>query len=326
MLGLFMQVTKKLIRKIRRKLRIGSIVFDEHCKLSDTIFLSSMGRSGSTILSDVINYDNSCRIIFEPFRSDLVCEAKDFIYPLYLRHENKDPRYLDPAQKIISGQVHSEWSDKENRSIFPKRRLVKDIRTNLYLSWIHHNFPEMKIILLIRHPCSVVASWTAANFGDGKKGRDRMLADCSFINDIDDMILDEYLKAGTTFERLVFFWCISYWIPFQQFNANEIHIVFYENLIVDCGNELENLFSFLGYDYSEEKALNVLKKPSSTTNKDRKSFREGGVDINGWKDKLTSEQVDRAYEIMRLFRMETLYDHETSIPNRKAAIKLFNSH
>ncbi len=325
MLELFMQNTKKLINKIRQKIGIGSIVFDSNCGLSDTVFLASMGRSGSTLLTNVINYDNTHRILFEPFRYDVVSEAKDFIYPLYLRANNSDSRYLSSAQKIISGQVHSRWIDKENKVVFPKQRLIKDIRTNLFLKWIHNNFPEMKIILLLRHPCAVVASWLAADFGDGLKARDRLLADNSFINDMDDFILSEYLKAESGFESLIFFWCISYWIPFQQFNKDEIHLVFYENLFIDTSNELESLFTFLDRDYSKEEVLNALREPSSTTNKNKSFFRKGEVKINGWKNKFSSEQIDRAYEIMSLFGMETLYCPETSIPNRDTANQLFGS-
>ncbi len=315
---------EKFISKMRKKLRMESIVFDKNLKQSDTVLLSSMGRSGSTILSNVINYDNSYRILFEPFRYDLVSEAKDFVYPLYLKPNNTDSHYLSSAQKIISGQVHSPWIDKENKTVFPKQRLIKDIRTNLFLKWIHNNFPDMKILLLLRHPCAVVASWLTADFGDGLKTRDRLLADSSFVNDMDDSILSEYLKAESGFESLIFFWCISYWVPFQQFNKNEIHLVFYENLIIDPSNELESLFTFLDRDYSKEEALNVLKEPSSTTNKDKSFFRKGEVKINGWKNKFSSEQIDRAYEIMSLFGMETIYNRETSIPNLKAAKQLFD--
>jgi len=318
----FIHNAKRFIRKIRQKLRIESIVFDNNLKQSDTVFLSSMGRSGSTLLSNVINYDNTYRILFEPFRYDLVGEAKDFVYPLYIRPDNHDLRYLSPAQKIIAGKIHSQWIDKENKTMFPKRRLIKDIRTNLYLKWIHNNFPEMKIILLLRHPCAVVSSWLKADFGDALPGRDRLLSDEEFIKNIDDSILDEYLKVDSAFESLIFFWCISYWIPFKEFNKDEVHLVFYENLITEPSNELESLFSFLDRDYSEE-ALNVLTMPSSTTNKDKSFFRKG-VKIDRWKNEFSSEQIDRAYEIMSLFGMDTLYSRETSIPNKKAAMQLFD--
>ncbi len=310
------------ISKIRKKLKIESIVFDSNLKQSDTVFLSSMGRSGSTLLSNVINYDNTHRILFEPFRHDLVSEAKNFVYPLYLSPDNLDPRYLSPAQKIISGNIHSQWIDKENQTMFPKKRLIKDIRTNLYLKWIHNNFPEMKIILLLRHPCAVVASWLKADFGNALPGRDRLLSDKEFTKNIDEFILDEYSKVDTAFESLIFLWCISYWIPFKEINKDEVHLVFYENLIIEPSNELEALFSFLDRDYSEE-ALSVLTMPSSTTNKDKSFFRKG-VKIDGWKNEFSSEQIDRAYEIMGLFGMETLYSRETSIPNKQAAMQLFD--
>jgi hypothetical protein len=313
---------KEFINGLQYKIGKRGIAFNSHCKESETIFLSSMGRSGSTILSNIINHDNSYRILFEPFRYDIVNEAKDFKYPLYLKPNNHDIQYLLPAQKIISGKIHSSWIDKENRTIFPKGCLIKDIRTNLFLKWIHNNFPELKIILLLRHPCAVVSSWLIAGFGDGDFSKEKLLADKDLKDDIDALILKEYSKSKTPFEKLIFFWCISYWIPFKQFNINELHLVFYENLITDPIDELKSLFSFLDREYSQEKALKVLREPSSTTKKNKESFRKGEIKINGWRNKFTNEEIDRAYEIMSLFGMDTLYDRETSVPNIKVAQQL----
>lgn len=321
-----MSIIRKIINKLRVELSLGSIVFDSKIGLEDTILLSSMGRSGSTMLSNIINYDNTHRILFEPFQDERVREAKDFVYPLYLRPDNSEQRYLSAAHKIISGKVHSKWIDRENKTIFPKRRLIKDIRTNLFLKWIHNSFPNVKIILLLRHPCAVVSSWLAMkNFGDGVRLRHRLLTNSSFVDDMDDNILSEYQKATTSFERLIFFWCIFYCIPLQQFDKDELHIVFYEDLIIDPANEFKNLFSFLDYDYSEKEVLDILSEPSSTTNKDKKSFSQGEVNIAGWQKKLSTQQIDRANEIMSLFGIENLYNSKTSIPNKEVLNQFFKT-
>lgn len=320
-----MSITKKIINKLRVELSVGSIVFDSKIGIQDTILLSSMGRSGSTMLSNIINYDNTHRILFEPFQDERVSEAKDFVYPLYLRPDNDEQRYLTAAHKILLGKVHSKWIDRENKTIFPKRRLIKDIRTNLFLKWIHNGFPNMKIILLLRHPCAVVSSWLNMNFGDGLRLRHRLLTNSSFVDDMDNNILSEYHKAKTSFERLIFFWCIFYYIPFQQFDKDELHIVFYEDLIIDPANEFKNLFSFLDRDYSEREVLNILAEPSSTTNKDKKYFTKGDVNIVGWQKKFSTQQIDRAYEIMSLFGMEKLYNRKTSIPNKEVLNQLFKT-
>ncbi len=320
-----MSITKKIINKLRVELSLGSIVFDSKIGMQDTVLLSSMGRSGSTILANIINYDNTHRILFEPFWSERVSEAKDFVSYQYLRPDNSEQRYLAAAHKIISGKVHSKWIDKENKTIFPKRRLIKDIRTNLFLKWIHNGFPSVKIILLLRHPCAVVSSYLAMDFGDGLLRRQRLLTNSSFVDDMDDNILSEYRKAETSFERLIFFWCIFYYIPFQQFDKDELHIVFYEDLIIDPANEFKNLFSFLDRDYSEKEVLDILGKPSSTTNKDKKYFKKGEVNIAGWQKNFSTQQIDRAYEIMSLFGMEKLYNRKTSIPNKEVLNQLFKT-
>lgn len=321
-----MSITKKIINKLRVELSLGSIVFDSKIGMQETIILSSMGRSGSTILSNIINYDNTHRILFEPFHDERVSETKDFVYPLYLRPDDSEQRYLAAAHKIISGKVHSKWIDRENKTIFPKKRLIKDIRTNLFLKWVHNSFPGIKTILLLRHPCAVVSSWlTMKNFGNGVRLRHRLLANSSFVDDMDDNILNEYRKVETSFERLIFFWCIFYYIPFQQFDKDELHIVFYEDLIIDPANEFKNLFSFLDRDYLEKEVLDILEEPSSTTNKDKKHFSKGEINIAGWQKKFSTQQIDRAYEIMSLFGMEKLYNRKTSIPNKEVLNQLFKS-
>jgi hypothetical protein len=300
-------------------------VFDRNIGIENTVFLASMGRSGSTFLSNVINHDNRFRVLFEPFRYDAVDEAKDFIYPFYLRPDSSNSRYLSSARKIISGQVKSDWINKENRRIFPHARLIKDIRANFFLKWLQNNFPGMKIILLLRHPCAVVNSWIAAGFGNGQLGRERLLANHDFVSDTDDILLNEYSKAGSDFERLVFLWCFSYQVPFQQFHYEDLHLVFYENLILRPRDEIRKLFQALGYKYSEAKALDSLYKPSSMTRKGETYFNRGALRVDGWKNSCSKEQSTRAFEIMTLFGMDALYDPVSSIPDIDAAVELFRS-
>jgi hypothetical protein len=100
--------------------------------------------------------------------------------------------------------------------------------------------------------------------------------------------------------------------------------VFYENLILQPRDEVRKLFHTLGYNYSEEKVLESLSKPSSTTKKKESFFDRGTLRVNQWQNKCTKEQSVRAYEIMQLFKMDKLYNPESSIPNMEAAVELFS--
>ena len=302
----------------------AGVVFDFHRGMENTIVLASMGRSGSTLLANVINCENKHRLLFEPFFPDKVKEAKDFIYPLYLRPENRDLKYFLPAKKILTGKLSSTWIDRENTQVFPMGRLIKDIRVNLILRWLKTNFPSIRIILLVRHPCAVAHSWQAVQFGDGSVARERLLQQPDFVKDYGASFQDAYCDANTAFERLVFFWCIYYWVPLRQFNDKDIHLVFFENLFLDTMNELRRLFLFLDQGFSK-KAFDAISRPSSTTRKDSEVVRRGDI-VNGWQRHISPSQINRAYEIMSLFAMADVYCSETSKPRMEVARQLLDKH
>lgn len=312
------------VAQLREKLPVHSLVFDRHIGLDRTVILASMGRSGSTLVSNIINCDNSYRVLFEPFRFDRVRAARDFVYPCYLRPDNTDSRLYAAARKILAGQVHSPWVDKENRAIFPQRRLIKEIRINMILKWLHNRFPEVKIVFLVRHPCAVVESWLAMRFGMGPAALDRLCAVPEFVADIGEEILAEYRKAGPGFESLVFLWCVSHWVPFHQLSKNDVHLLFYEDLLLDPDLELERLFAFLGHPYARRKALRMLAQPSSTA-RSVGAGRAQGYAFDGWLARVSPRQVERTFEIMRLFGLESLYSSVTAQPDREAALRLFGA-
>lgn len=285
------------------------------------VVLGSMGRSGSTLLANVINSDNVYRILFEPFFPEKVEEARDFIYPLYIRPDSLDARLLAAARKILSGQIASSWIDRDGGTNFQDRLLIKDIRINLFLRWLYNNFPGLKIILLMRHPCAVVQSWLDSGFGDGTVARERLVSQPFFLEDYGPYVRDEYINAGDAFDRLVFFWCVYYRVPLQQFGEGKIHIVFYENLFLDTQSELSLLFSFLEERYSETAVLDVLATPSSTTRGDS-DILQGGDKVNGWRKKVSDDRTKRVVDIMNFFDMGDLYCPTTSKPNRDAALRL----
>jgi hypothetical protein len=302
---------------------LRGVAFDRHIGLSDTVVVAGIGRSGSTLVSEVINCDNIYRVLFEPFRYDLVREAQNFVYPFYLRPDHSDSQLLQSARNILSGKVRSPWSDKKNRCVFPKKRLIKDIRVNMFLKWLHGHFPEIRIILLVRHPCAVAESWLST-FGRGSGAYERLRANEHFVQDIGTTIMDRYEKAESQFENLFFLWCISYWVPLHQFNKDEVCLLFYEDLLLNPDAELDRMFSFLGQPYSLQKARSVISKPSSTARANRApDFK--GFSYNGWRARMTATQVEQAFEIMSLFGLEKLYSPVTDKPDKEAALSLFGS-
>ncbi|MCK0155451.1 sulfotransferase [Alcanivorax sp. S6407] len=306
-----------------RKYLSRKVVFDSGVSEKDTVFLAGMGRSGSTFLSNLINYKNTYRVMFEPFRSDLVSEAEMFVNPTYLRPDHKDADLFASARNIISGNVSSDWINKENKAIFPSRRLIKDIRANFFLKWLNNNFPEMKIVLLVRHPCAVIDSWLRSGFGDGSVSRRRLIDNVDFVSDIEEGLIKEYLKADTDIERLAFLWAFNYFVPFQQFSFGEIKVVFYESLVLSPENEIREIYSFISDDFQDRGFSKQVFSPSSTTSKDQ-SFFEKGVRLDGWRKDLSMDDIKKIDKVMGLFGFGSLYSFEDGMPNPGELRKLIN--
>ena len=144
--------------------------FELNHNYKNSIFLSAVGRSGTTWVTDLINFNNNYRYIHEPFHPNRINQVSHYKYIQYIKPENKDPFFFVPAHNILSGRIRSLWTDSSNTTIVSSKRLIKDIRTNLLLKWMNVNFPEVPIILLLRHPCAVANSWLKLGWGIEERG------------------------------------------------------------------------------------------------------------------------------------------------------------
>ena len=115
----------------------GQIYIEKTPSVENTVLLCGSGRSGTTWLANIINNDNLFRYMFEPFHPEQVSIVKHFNSRQYLRASNKKEEFLLPATRILSGRVRNLWIDRYNKKIFPKRRLIKDIRINFLLKCFH---------------------------------------------------------------------------------------------------------------------------------------------------------------------------------------------
>lgn len=280
------------------------------------IFIAGTGRSGTTWVSSLINYKNDYRDIFEPFHPYKVSLVKHFRYRQYLRPDNKQQEYIQPAKAILSGQLKNKWTDQFNTKVFCHKRMIKDIRANFLLKWLHQNFPEVPIILLFRHPCAVINSKLHLGWGDHL---DDLLAQPELVADFLQPFQQEITAARTDFEKQMFLWCIENYIPLRQFASTEIHLAFYENFCKEPEVEIERLFKFLGKKF-DDSVFATLNKPSATSRQESAIITTGSV-VDSWKKYITDEQLQRSVEILSLFGLDKIYSQDP-LPNVSGAYSL----
>ena len=294
---------KKAARSVYRQLRRlrGQCYVDigDHCT---TVFLAGVGRSGTTWLSQIINYDNRFRYMFEPFNNRLVNACKGFRDRQYLRPEDQDRRFLDVAQAVLAGRIRDLWVDAHNRKLIARHRFVKEIRVNLLLGWLHTHFPAMSFVLLLRHPCAVASSKIKMGWGTHL---DEFLSQPELMEDHLAPFEDLLRTARDDFERHILLWCVETYVPLRQFRKNEIHVVFYETLCMQSEIEVRRLFAFLNLRVDVRVAA-TIKRPSAAS-RPLSAIKTGQSLTEGWRSHITNKQIDWAVSILRRFRLDRIY-------------------
>lgn len=305
-------------RRIERKISI----FNQRLKTEwyldygagyrDSIFLAGVSRSGTTWLSDILNYKNQYRYMFEPFYHEEVAACKNLHPRRYLRENSKDEEFTKVLLQVLSGNARSYWSDRFNSKFISNKRLIKAIRANLFLGWLHNNFPDLPIIFLIRHPMAVSASKIRLGW---RRSLQKYLNQPDLVEDFLQPFYDEmkrseerYQEGNDGFENHIFCWCIENYVPLKQFKMNDIHVVFYEQCCVAPKNEVDRLFSYLGKSYNN-KILSKVNSASKLSQKDSPILTGSNL-LNGWKKHLTDQQIERALEILVLFGLEKIYSQK----------------
>jgi Sulfotransferase family len=284
-----------------------------------TVLVAGTGRSGTTWLEDIINFRHDHRILFEPFHSKEVPSLSHWHYRQYLRPAETAERFRAPARRILSGRIRNAWVDQFNTKHFVSKRLVKDIRANLLLGWIHEQFPEIPIVLLIRHPCAVASSKLAL-------GWSTHLADFTSQPDLVEDHLQPFLpvleSARDDFDRHVLLWCVENLIPLRQFADGEIHVCFYEQLCAQPDREARSLCTYLRRDF-DPASLASLSRPSALS-KQHSAILNGGDLLNAWRKHIAPSQVERAIDLLSAFGLDKIYDG-SSMPKVRGddALSLF---
>ncbi len=272
-----------------------------------SIYLAGAGRSGTTWLSNIINYDNKYRDIFEPFDSTYVSVAAPFFSGLYLRPTDDRPVYREAATNILTGRVGNRRLDAANRRPFRRQRMVKEVRGNLWLKWLRNRFPDIPMVLLIRHPCAVAISRVQLEWATLIP---QYLAQSTLMADHLEPLRAHIEAAQSPFEKHIFAWCIQHYVPLRQLGPRDVYVVFYEDLCVDTRAEIQNLFAFLGRNSSEE-TLHRAAVPSFTNFRKTTIARKSGEELaTGWKRNMGREQLQTAMRILSLFGLDAIYGEE----------------
>ncbi|MDX1439146.1 MAG: sulfotransferase [Rubricoccaceae bacterium] len=288
-------------------------------RFSDVIWVVGDGRSGTTWLTEILQTGLGYRTAFEPIHPVYVDEASDFPMFPYLAADERDPAMLSFLRRVFRGEAIHPRVAGGNRSLLYAGLLVKDIFANLLLAWAHRQFPDVRKVMILRHPFAVAVSKMHLS------GPDWLWMDTPEIFLDRQPLFDDHLQpfeetirtATTPFERLVTAWAVVHYVPFRQLQKGDILITFYEELVQDPGEALQGLLEELGVRDLSLSRMKRLQAQIAQRSRTTPSDTAHSIQIDRWKKVLSREEIDRGYTILDGFGLTEIYGHGT-MPNRVA--------
>lgn len=288
------------------------------------IWLVGDGRSGTTWLANLINYQQSYRFMFEPlhpWRWRFISQANPY---LYLAPQT-GAEYLPIFRQIFAGQLHDLRMDQHSPVLNNDNGLlIKDIFGHFCLKWVDQHFPRVKKVLLLRHPFAVALSklklmkrgWAWLNEPYRLFAHPQLYAD--FLQPFAEVLQD----VATDFEKQVLAWAILHYVTLVQLNGADVHLVFYEELCANFEQEMRRLLAYLGEDAADqpldERLLRQCRTPSPTAD-EWSAIHQNGNLLDVWRQQLTAEELGMGDYILNVFGLGQLYNSSRLMPNRQAA-------
>ena len=290
----------------------GQLFVDTSTDHGDSVLICAIQRSGTTWFGDVINYDNEYRSMYEPFHNQYVPEVKGFKIWQYLRPDDDSPEYLIPATAIFEGRIRNRWISAYNRRFVARRRLIKDVRSLMMIGWIRKHFPEMPVILLLRHPCAVLNSLLKLHWH--RSAAAQVLGQPQLMEDHLEPFRADFESAAGDVDNHLLAWCANYYVALRQLKGQHVFVAFYERFLAEPRDEIARLFTFLDRPF-DDRVFKRMAIPSVQArvarHGDSSAIVTGGNPIDAWRNHITPEQIDRTLSLLERFGLDSIYGSDS---------------
>lgn len=278
----------------------GAVRANTTYDIQDTIIVACAGRSGSTWLTEILATLPGYTVIWEPLHlgNNPACKAHGFDWQNYIRRNTAAPQQRAYLKKLLTGenlstQVLTSLEFRPSRLLQPTGGyLVKFVNANMMLPWITDTF-SASAVLMIRHPCAVVASQIEHGSWDHVT-KDNMTVPKNLFERYPHLS-SVYEQIETHEEVLAFEWALQTYVPLRAAPPRPWFLTTYEDLVMDGPSVVESMFDNLGYSVPKA-AYEQLHVPSATSS-DRLKHQDGTERLNTWRERLTPKQADQILSV-----------------------------
>lgn len=270
--------------------------------LTDTILLAGSPRSGTTWLGNVICQSKGFAQITEPFHLGVPGrERAGFSWCNYYHPDTNWPAGERIIKEVFQGKNLKGGMLRENtfsQLVTCRALLIKCVRQNRLLPWIGRRFNIKGIVVIVRHPCAVVASQMAHPLFPSYYELPPW--DRHYIEENLPSLLPFAKSLKTEEELRALNWCLDQHTTLGSPYSDKWIRVSQEKLVIDGKAELGRVFSALDIPLTEEcikmlsMTINGVKNWS--VNHSRASTEER---LSGWVRKLNYGQIERILSVVK---------------------------
>lgn len=197
---------------------------------------------------------------------------------------------------MFAGRLVNTWILRDFKALrtaaFGKTLLVKSVRANRLLPWIVGHLPIRPPLVILRHPCAVVASQMSHGaWGDPQRPTaEKFLADFPKYREV-------FEKVETPEEILALTWAVDTFVPLASEHRSRFQWITYEMLRRDPVAELRPVFEAWGLPAPTSFGRAVHKKSRTTVG--------GAISaIDGWRQNLDDSQIRRILAVCGAFGLD----------------------
>lgn len=290
--------------------------------IEDTIVIAGAPRSGTTWLLELLRTLPEYKALNEPLflHNSPGARAAGFAWRTHITPGERNEGARRFFERSLSGRIAHRplWHYTASSTIrcaaehIRKRKLiVKFCRAGRLLHWMTQEFNLRGVVLIIRHPCAVIASqlahggWNDESFSSPSDGHSFQVP-----KELQDKFGSVLASIKTKLDEMVAIWCLDYYIPLIHYAPQGYPwvLVPYERLVTRRTEEVSRILNSLGATATESisEQLNEASKSASESLEVRSPQQQ----LEKWKTQLSDAEIDRVLELVAAFEID-FYSRDT---------------
>lgn len=237
------------------------------------LFLTGLPRTGTTWAGQVLAAALAGAYVNEPFN--------------WKFHPDREPWHM----AYLRGDQADDGFDEIASATAGPRSVVKDVHSCLAVERWAVWHPT--VVLQVRHPCAVAASWAALDYRADWQA-DLLLAQDTLMTDHLEAGRAELEQRGDLFHDVGAYWGATYRVLADLAAGHPAwRWAVHERLCVDPDVEFRLLLD--GLDFDTEALANVLRDTDRSPTADESPYavaRRTGDEPEKWRGQLTADQID----------------------------------